>query len=349
VPVLDEPKTLTWVLVSCYLGATALFFAAMLGTNTLSRLSFLMRGYTVAAVVAAGAGILGYFHIVPSLSDLFLLYGRARGTFNDPNVLGAFLVLPGLVAFQRVLSGGLGQTVRAGTLLMIIVAGLLLSFSRGAWGQFAFATAIMMALTFITSRSVRERGRIVIIALFGALALAALLAALLSIPQVSDLFAQRAALEQSYDTGYTGRFGRHILGALLALDKPFGIGPLQFRTIFPEDPHNAYLNAFMSGGWMSGIAYLTLTVVTVVRGFRFAFLALPWQRLYIAVYSAYLGLVAESFIIDSDHWRHYFLVLGVLWGLMTISNHYVVLARTAPPSRRQQPARRGLAPAMPAA
>ena len=34
---------------------------------------------------------------------LFLLYDRARGTFNDPNVLGAFLVLPAMLVLQRVL------------------------------------------------------------------------------------------------------------------------------------------------------------------------------------------------------------------------------------------------------
>src|SRR5947209_6428269 len=34
VPVLDEPKSLLWVLVSCYLRATALFFAVIVGENT---------------------------------------------------------------------------------------------------------------------------------------------------------------------------------------------------------------------------------------------------------------------------------------------------------------------------
>ena len=41
-----------------------------------------------------------------------------------------------------------------------------------------------------------------------------------------------------------------------------------------------------------------------------------------AVYAAYLG-VAESAIIDIDHWRHYFLILGVLWGLMAASRPYL--------------------------
>jgi hypothetical protein len=61
IPVLDQPKTLLWVLVSCYLATTALFFAAMLGNNTQARLSLLLRGYTAAAAIAAIAGIVGTF------------------------------------------------------------------------------------------------------------------------------------------------------------------------------------------------------------------------------------------------------------------------------------------------
>ena len=82
---------------------------------------------------------------------------------------------------------------------------------------------------------------------------------------------QRASLDQSYDVGHTGRFGRHVLGVLLVLDMPLGIGPLQFHKIFPEDPHNAYLNAFVSGGWLAGFTYLALAASTLVMGLRFCF------------------------------------------------------------------------------
>ena len=114
-----------------------------------------------------------------------------------------------------------------------------------------------------------------------------------------------------------GRFGRYALGFDLMLVSPFGVGPLQFsKLFFPEDPHNTFLNSFMSGGWLAGFAYLTLSLVTAARGFRFVFVRTPWQPAYHVVYAAYLGVVAESAIIDIDHWRHYFLILGVLWGLM---------------------------------
>ena len=37
IQVIDQPRVLTWVAVSWYLSATAIFFAAMLGTNTAER------------------------------------------------------------------------------------------------------------------------------------------------------------------------------------------------------------------------------------------------------------------------------------------------------------------------
>ncbi len=47
----------------------------------------------LAALIAAVCGIAGYFRLFPRAFDLFTLYGRAKGTFNDPNVFGPFLIL----------------------------------------------------------------------------------------------------------------------------------------------------------------------------------------------------------------------------------------------------------------
>ncbi|MBV9959986.1 MAG: O-antigen ligase domain-containing protein [Acidobacteria bacterium] len=325
IPVLDAPKTVTWVLTSWYLATTAVFFAALIAQEP-DALAPLVRGTMVAAAVAALAAIVGYMQIVPALSDLFLRYGRARGTFNDPNVLGAFLIFPMLVAMGRIFAGRRG-TLGACVLLMVFSAALLLSFSRGAWGQVAFATLTLMALSFLTSRSGNERARILLFAAVGATALAGLVVLLLSFDSVASLFAERFTLEQGYDVGQFGRFGRHVLGALLSLDTPLGLGPLQFHTLFVEDPHNAFLNAFMSGGWLSGLTYATLMLMTLALGLHYAFVATPWQATYLAIYCTFVGIFAESLIIDSEHWRHLYLIVGALWGLMLASRRYVETPR----------------------
>src|SRR5207302_247786 len=159
------------------------------------------------------------------LSDLFLRYGRARGTFNDPNVLGAFLIFPMLIAMGRIFAGRRGP-LAACALVALFASALLLSFSRGAWGQAVFAALLMMVLSFLTSRSGVERLRILLIACVGVAVLAGLIVLLLSFDSVAALFAERASFEQGYDVGQFGRFGRHVLGALLALDHPLGLGPL---------------------------------------------------------------------------------------------------------------------------
>jgi hypothetical protein len=37
----------------------------------------------------------------------------------------------------------------------------------------------------------------------------------------------------------------------------------------------------------------------------------------IPVMATFTMVVAESAIIDSDHWRHFFLLIGLIWGLST--------------------------------
>ena len=318
----SETKPVIWVLVSWYLSATAIFFAAMLGTNTAERLSLVMRGTVMAAAASSVIAILSYFRLLGPLSNLFLLYDRAHAAFNDPNVLGAFLILPAMLTMQRILNGRIADAARASLLMGLISIALLLTFSRAAWGQFAFTAVLLMFFTFVTSRSPNERMRIALIAILGIIGMALMLAALLSIDRVADLFKERASFDQAYDVGHLGRFGRHLLGAQVALERPFGIGPLQFGKIFPEDPHNTYLNSFMSGGWLSGFAYLTMVLTTLVLGLRYVFVRSPWQSTYLAVYCAFVGTAAESVLIDSDHWRHYFLLLGVIWGLIAVSRPY---------------------------
>jgi len=322
VPLLDDPVVLSWIVTSWYMAFTAIFLAMALSEDTTARLDMLRRGLTVGAMVASLAAIGGYFDLVPGGHDLLTLYERARGTFKDPNVLGAFLILPALFALQNIVTASFGKALRNTVAFGIISLAILLAFSRAAWGGLVLTSAFMLLLMVLTSRSRGERSRIVIITLVTAFAAVLLLAVLLSFDSIADLFKQRASFDQSYDEGRFGRFGRHILGADMALDLPFGIGPLQFHKYFPEDTHNSYLNAFMSGGWISGVCYPALVFVTVILGFRHVFVRVPWQRAYLAIFSAFLGIVGESFIIDTDHWRHFWMMLGAMWGMIAAAQPY---------------------------
>jgi hypothetical protein len=322
VPFLDQPEVANWIATSWYMAITVIFFAMVISEDTAARLDMLRRGLIVGATIAATAGVAGYFNLVPGGHDLLTLSERARGTFKDPNVLGAFLILPALFVLQSVVSDRLGKSFRSAVAFGIMALAILLAFSRAAWGGLVITSAFMLALMILTSRSHAQRSRIIVTAVVAVILVAMLVAVLLSFDSVGEMFRQRASFDQSYDEGRFGRFGRHILGAQMALDLPFGIGPLQFHNYFPEDTHNSYLNAFMSGGWIAGICYPALVFVTVIMGFRHVFIRVPWQRAYLAIFSAFLGTVGESFIIDTDHWRHFWMMLGAMWGMFAAAQRY---------------------------
>ncbi|HZR89006.1 MAG TPA: O-antigen ligase family protein [Bradyrhizobium sp.] len=332
IPLYDQSDVFSWIMTSWYMALTVIFFAMVLAEDTRARLDMLRRGLIVGAMIASLSGIAGYFHLVPGGYDLLTLYERARGTFKDPNVFGAFLILPALFALQGVVTERFAKAFRSAIAFGIMSLAILLAFSRAAWGGLILTAAFMLALMVLTSPSRGERSRIVVITVVAVLAAALLLAVLLSFDSVAEMFRQRASFDQSYDEGRFGRFGRHILGAAMALDLPLGIGPLQFHHYFPEDTHNSYLNAFMSGGWLSGICYPALIFTTVILGFRHLFVRVPWQRAYLAVFSAFLGTVGESFIIDTDHWRHFWMMLGAMWGMISTAQSFRVIDQRVSPA-----------------
>src|SRR5581483_573234 len=319
---LDKSEIISWIATSWYMAVTVIFFAMVLSEDTEARLDMLRRGLIVGAMIASLAAIGGYFNLVPGGHDLLTLYERARGAFKDPNVLGAFLILPALFVLQNVVTARFGKALRSAIAFAIMSLAILLAFSRAAWGGLVLTSAFMLALMVLTSQSRGERSRIIIMAGMAALGAVLLLAVLLSFDSIAEMFRQRASFDQSYDEGRFGRFGRHILGADMALDLPFGIGPLQFHNYFPEDTHNSFLNAFMSGGWLSGVCYPALIAVTVIMAFRHIFVPVPWQRTYLAIFAAFLGTVGENFVIDTDHWRHFWMMLGAMWAMFAAAQPY---------------------------
>src|SRR5262249_27341115 len=145
--------------------------------------------------------------------------------------------------------------------------------------------------------------------------LAVVLVLLLSIPTIGDMFKERAQLIQSYDVGQIGRFHLQELAFAALLDFPNGMGPYGFEKAHGLQQHNVYLQAFMVYGWIGGVTYLMLIVSTMYAGLRASLVRAPWQPYAITALGAFVGEAAEGFVIDTDHWRHFFLLVGMIWGL----------------------------------
>src|SRR6516162_3370057 len=161
IPLYADPDVFSWIMTSWYMAITVIFFAMVTSEDTAARLDMLRRGLVVGAMIASLAAIAGYFDLVPGGHDLLTLYERARGTFKDPNVLGAFLILPSLFALQSVVTDRLGKAFRNAIAFGIMALAILLAFSRAAWGGLILTATFMLILMVLTSRSDARRSRII--------------------------------------------------------------------------------------------------------------------------------------------------------------------------------------------
>lgn len=321
-------NTPLYLSVSMFLAFTAIFFAAVTSVQPgLYRLIFI--AYVVSAVLTALLGIAGYFHAFPG-AEVFTKYDRAAGAFQDPNVFGPFLVLPGIYLLYLLLTGSVARMPLLAAPLLIITAGVFFSFSRGAWGMFAVSAVLLTGCLFLQSNSGKFRLRVVIMTIAAITLLVIAMIVILQLPGVAEMFSSRAHLEQSYDTARLGRFARYTIGFQMAMEHPFGIGPLVFGTIFGEDTHDIWLKMLMDYGWLGFVSFLALTLWTIVAGFRILLRDRPWQPYLLCAYVAFIGNIGLGTFIDIDHWRHVYLLLGLIWGAIALEYRHQKELRLAP-------------------
>ena len=117
---------------------------------------------------------------------------------------------------------------------------------------------------------------------------------------------------------------------------PFGFGPLRFRTVFELDPHNSFIGAFANEGWMGGLVWIMMTVMSTFVGFRLMTRPSPYRRLAQVFFRALFATMLQGFQIDIDHWRQLYM-LGAVWRLEAARQRWVAAPAAAEES--PQPAR----------
>lgn len=309
----DTLSSWQYVFTSFYMSLSGFFFAAYVAADPETRFQFIMKYYFYAATIAAILGFLGYFHLA-SFLEQFVFYGRMVSGFKDPNVFATYLMLPAVVALQALMLGKMRYSPFNIAALLSILMAIFLAFSRGAWINFLMSALLMIALTFMNSPDHRQRAGIALKAVIVIFIMCIIIAALLSIKETQALFLDRFTLLKSYDAGELGRFGNQRNAVPMLLGRPFGFGPLQFPVIFNEAPHNTFLNAFSSFGWVGGITFFLMVILNLFIGLRLAFSRTPFQASAIAVFSCLIAITFQGVQIDTEHWRHLYWMIGILWG-----------------------------------
>ncbi len=209
-----------------------------------------------------------------------------------------------------------------------ISAGLFLSFSRGAWLALTFSLGLCLLFLFASPIYSHIRVRFLGRCMLLMMALAASLLYVANHESVTGLLGQRSSLLQSYDAGPSGRFSNQVKSLTLLVENPLGYGKADLKQLLPLDPHNVYLKLTLLSGWFGGTMYMLFVLLTLNQGFSLVMNATPATILSaITYFSAFICYMLMGFIIDTDHWRSYFAVAGILWGL-SAHNNALVSTRT---------------------
>jgi O-antigen ligase len=308
---LSSVEAVDGVAAAIFLATTAylVLLAAWLSgfVDSPARARLVAGAYLIAATSSAALGIVALFFAVPG-RDLLLEASRARALFQDPNVFGPFLVPIALILVEDLLTPRLfrfGRTVKAG-LLAILVLGVVLSYSRGAWGNLAVGAVVLLAVIGLRRGGGRKIVAVALLATF----VAALVGMLLMATGSSDFLVERARLQQ-YDSG---RFAAQVFGVESAERYPLGLGPGQFESYASISAHSAYVRALAE----QGVGGLVVFAVFLFSTFAAALSnAVAGRETYgigsAALLGAFCGMLVSSFAIDTMHWRHFWLVVALIW------------------------------------
>lgn len=323
-----------YMAVSTFLALSAVFYAAIIEDGH-QRLLLIFRAWVAGALITAILGILGYFHAFAG-AEIFTLYDRAKGAFQDPNVFGPYLVAPALYLMYRLLSGSLARAPLYIAGLLVLTLGIFLSFSRAAWGLYLFATLMLVAVMLLKERTAAFRLKIFSLSLAAMVLLIVAIGGVLQSKKVDELFLNRAKLVQSYDGARLGRFERHKIGFLMAMERPLGLGPMVLGKMFGEDEHNIWLKSLTTYGWLGFVCYVTLIWSTLIIGFRSLLRERPWQPYLMIAWILIAGHALIGNVIDIDHWRHVYLLFGIVWGCFALEQRHR-RDRTAPAPATTEP------------
>ncbi|MEP6892294.1 MAG: hypothetical protein ABI927_00815 [Gaiellaceae bacterium] len=291
--------------ITTYLALFGLWLAGYVDSKTRARR--LVESVTIGATVTAILAIVALFVPFPGSAE-FLYFHRAKGLFNDPNVFGPFMIVPCAFILAELVEPTLLAWRRRWLVVVLLVcgAGVLFSYSRAAWLNTSLVVTTMIAAYALRRGGLRQATKTLGL---GLAALGALVAALFLTGSTS-FFLSRAHV-QYYDTS---RFHGQDASFELARTHLFGIGPGQYLDVVGIAAHSTFLRALGEEGVL-GLALIVLLLFTtlilacgnVVRGrSTFGISAVPLLGLWV-------GLIANSFFVDTLHWRHLWLVAGLIW------------------------------------
>jgi hypothetical protein len=267
---------------------------------------WLLIGYTVAAVLNAIPVVLGFFG--QNLPFSVVAWStRGVGFFKDANVFGPFVAVAAFWLVDWVIHQPKQRSQSALWLVLALLIGVgtMLSLSRGAWINMVLCGCLYLVFLL---RHTPRKGLLLL-----AFALLLILASLIIFQSLglNDVIVAHSHL-QDYDRL---RFNIQREGLIAGFTSPLGAGPAGW-----PNAHSLYVKTFAEQGFL-GLAALCL----LIGGLVFPLIRQAWnERVNTDVITAgmllaiIVGQLVNSFVIDSMHWRHLWVLLGLAWAYLDL-------------------------------
>jgi O-antigen ligase len=308
----DLARALQFLSITIYLILFALWLCSYVDGPHRARQ--IARLYVAGTVFSAVLGSLALFVAFPG-SALFISGDgmRGAGLFKDSNVYGPFLVPAALLVVHEALRPQLLRMRRTTALacFAVLCVGVVLSYSRAAWLNLAVGLLVMLALLMLRRGGSRRALGLIAVLLTALAAVIGVLAATGSIA-----FLEERAHFQSYDSQ---RFGAQASGLEWAERYPIGIGPGQFEIRSPVSAHSTYVRALAEEGVLGALVLFAIVFGTLGLAIRNAVVGRETFGFSSTVLlAAWCGLLANSAFVDTLHWRHLWLLAGLIWAAAMI-------------------------------
>lgn len=308
-----------YVGVTVYVLALWLFTLGLVGKHGERMVRVIMIGWAGGAVITTVLSVASYFGYLPiyelirtlPIYDILSMSGRVHGFFKDANVYGAALIPPALWAAAHLVGLERGHRPLWAMTLIVCAVGVLLSYSRGAWISFGLSLVSFFGLRMIGVRSHRARVMMLFVLPVAAALLTVALVRLTAVDAVEQMLEIRVGM-QSYDEN---RFAIQRDAVEVAMRSPLGIGPGQTELVVTRATHQAYLRTFVENGYLGGLAFTALVLASLARSTWLALAAhdTRMQVVMAMVAASLFGHAVESFVIDTVHWRHFWVLLAIAW------------------------------------
>jgi len=258
-----------------------------------------------------------FFYFVGILISRNILFGvavinfgiRFQGFFKDPNVLGPFIVPPLIYWINKFL---IKRSFKRLLVILFLSLSLLLTFSRGAYLNFL----VSFLFNIYLNKKLYPKIRFKNVLLIGVM-LAFMLFLILNLNIVifgfslRDFVILRFIVMQSYDID---RFRAQKSVINLIKEFPlFGIGIGNYNDIVNYAAHNSYVRILGETG-VIGFLFFMLVLVFILYD-RFRTLRGNNGNIAAVLYSSLMGILVESFFVDTLHWRFLWIILGLLYAI----------------------------------